>query len=461
MKYIELFAGCGGLSLGLKSVGFKLSFANELSPVASTTYASNLIKKSLKTSLQSIEHCNAKKINKNTIFHGDIHILLHKIKTNDFNNKLIQDIDLIAGGPPCQGFSMAGLRKETARKNKLPYAFLELAELVKPKAILIENVTGILHAFKNEGGKTQTYKEILKAMSKIGYFSICIKLNSEDFGIAEHRPRVLFIGFRKDIINQKRSKYHEVIHRLFLHPDSNDHESPPHYIDLTNSKVKYFLHKPKIKYSNTSKDAIDDLSNQETIESNYVEYVNKALGKHTCHCQKNKYNNHEKRTHNQTTTRRFWLKQILAKDQNLNTVINQYLQSKITKLSNSDLLKLEKLLLNSNFLKTDENLTSVLNQLKSKKHSQKVLNPLKPSHTILTIPDDVVHYNTSENRVLTVREEARIQSFPDHFIFHGKPTTGGYQREMETPQYTQVGNAVPPLLGHHIGKYIKKVLKVK
>jgi site-specific DNA-cytosine methylase len=84
MKYIELFAGCGGLSLGLKSVGFNLSFANELSPVASTTYAENLIKKSLKTSLQSIEHCNAEKINKNTIFYGDIQILLNKIKNNKF-----------------------------------------------------------------------------------------------------------------------------------------------------------------------------------------------------------------------------------------------------------------------------------------------------------------------------------------------------------------------------------------
>jgi DNA (cytosine-5)-methyltransferase 1 len=461
MKYIELFAGCGGLSLGLKSVGFNLSFANELSPVASTTYASNLIKKSLKTSLQSIEHCNAKKINKNTIFHGDIHILLDKIKTNNFNNQLLQNIDLIAGGPPCQGFSMAGLRRETARKNQLPYAFLELAELVKPKSILIENVTGILHAFKNEGGMTQTYKEILKAMSKIGYFSICIKVNSEDFGIAEHRPRVLFIGFREDIVNQKQSKYHEVIYKEFLHPRCSDQENPPQYKDLTNSEVKYFLQKPKFKYSNTSKDAIDDLSNSETSESNYVEHINKVLGKHICQFQKNKYDNHEKRTHNQTTTRRFWLKQILAKDQYLNTIINQYLQSKITKLSHDDLSKLEKLLLDNNFSSIGENLISVLNQLKSKKHSQKVLNPMKPSHTILTIPDDVVHYNTEENRVLTVREEARIQSFPDHFIFHGKPTTGGYQREMETPQYTQVGNAVPPLLGHYVGKYIKKVLKVK
>ena len=85
--------------------------------------------------------------------------------------------------------------------------------------------------------------------------------------------------------------------------------------------------------------------------------------------------------------------------------------------------------------------------------------PDKPSQTILTIPDDIIHYNINENRVLTVREEARIQSFPDNFIFYGKPTTCGYQRELETPQYTQVGNAVPPLLAFEVGKLIKFFLK--
>jgi DNA (cytosine-5)-methyltransferase 1 len=461
MKYIELFAGCGGLSLGLKSVGFNLSFANELSPVASTTYAENLIKKSLKTSLQSIEHCNAEKINKNTIFYGDIQILLNKIKNNKFNDKLLQNIDLIAGGPPCQGFSMAGLRRETARKNQLPYTFIELAEIVKPKSILIENVTGILHAFKNEGGNTQTYKEILKAISKIGYYSICIKINSEDFGVAEHRPRVIFIGFRDDIIDQNHSKFHHFIQQEFLHPNCNDQENPPEYKDLTNSEFQYFLQKPKIKYANTSKEAIDDLSNIEIGESKYVEHINKVLGKYIGKNPKNKLNNHEKRTHNKTTTKRFKLKQIITQNQNLNTIINQYLQSKITNITEENLNALIKLLNDNDFPCNNENIIAILNELKSKKHSQKVLNPEKPSHTILTIPDDVVHYNTTENRVLTVREEARIQSFPDHFVFSGKPTTGGHQREMETPQYTQVGNAVPPLLGHHIGKYIKKVIKVK
>ncbi|MEX6115765.1 DNA cytosine methyltransferase [Providencia stuartii] len=74
------------------------------------------------------------------------------------------------------------------------------------------------------------------------------------------------------------------------------------------------------------------------------------------------------------------------------------------------------------------------------------------------MPDDACHYDKNELRVLTVREMARIQSFPDNFVFRSKVTTGGQMRKFEVPQYTQVGNAVPPLLGLAIGKIIKTLL---
>jgi DNA (cytosine-5)-methyltransferase 1 len=100
----------------------------------------------------------------------------------------------------------------------------------------------------------------------------------------------------------------------------------------------------------------------------------------------------------------------------------------------------------------------LLRNLKSKKHSQRVLKSNEPSHTILTIPDDLIHYDVCQSRVLTVRESARIQSFPDKFVFLGKATTGGHMRETEAPQYTQVGNAVPPLVGLFWGKILSKIL---
>ncbi len=77
----------------------------------------------------------------------------------------------------------------------------------------------------------------------------------------------------------------------------------------------------------------------------------------------------------------------------------------------------------------------------------------------MTIPDDLCHYSKNELRTLTVREMARFQSFPDWFVFRSKITTGGHQRKFEVPQYTQVGNAVPPILANELGKTINNLLK--
>jgi DNA (cytosine-5)-methyltransferase 1 len=90
-----------------------------------------------------------------------------------------------------------------------------------------------------------------------------------------------------------------------------------------------------------------------------------------------------------------------------------------------------------------------------KKHQTVVLNEDEPSHTLTTLPDDLLHY--IEPRILTVRESARLQSFPDWFAFRGKYTTGGTMRKLEAPRYTQVGNAVPPLLAECLGELLREV----
>ena len=84
----------------------------------------------------------------------------------------------------------------------------------------------------------------------------------------------------------------------------------------------------------------------------------------------------------------------------------------------------------------------------------------QPAPAALSIPDDACHYDKHELRVLTVREMARIQSFPDNFVFRSKITTGGQMRKFEVPQYTQVGNAVPPLLGLALGNVVKHILEL-
>lgn len=101
-------------------------------------------------------------------------------------------------------------------------------------------------------------------------------------------------------------------------------------------------------------------------------------------------------------------------------------------------------------------LTSEIVRLQSLKHSQRPLVASDPAPTIMSLPDDLVHPTCP--RTLTVREMARLQSFPDWFVFHGKATTGGRMRATEVPQYTQVGNAVPPLVGLAVGRRIHTLL---
>jgi DNA (cytosine-5)-methyltransferase 1 len=102
----------------------------------------------------------------------------------------------------------------------------------------------------------------------------------------------------------------------------------------------------------------------------------------------------------------------------------------------------------------------LLEPLQTKKQTQKALIANKPAPAALSIPDDACHYDNETQRTLTVREMARFQSFPDWFVFRSKVTTGGHMRRYQVPQYTQVGNAVPPLLGKALGKVCAELIKI-
>ena len=102
-----------------------------------------------------------------------------------------------------------------------------------------------------------------------------------------------------------------------------------------------------------------------------------------------------------------------------------------------------------------ETIEALIKSIPTRKHSQRALRKFEPAPAQLTIPDDLCHYDPDEPRTLTVREMARFQSFPDWYEFRSKVTTGGKMRKFEVPQYTQVGNAVPPLLALALGELIK------
>ena len=113
------------------------------------------------------------------------------------------------------------------------------------------------------------------------------------------------------------------------------------------------------------------------------------------------------------------------------------------------------ILKNGNYKKAEKDLEK--EGLKSKKRNYNVLKADSQSPTVMTIADDYIHFNTP--RALTVREMARLQSFDDSFVFQGKRSTGGMKRRTEVPQYTLVGNAVPPLMARAIAMEILKNIK--
>ena len=172
---ISFFAGCGGLCYGITAAGFKIVASNELEEDYKAIYRQNF---------------------------PDVKFLANDIKeiTDEEIDDILKyypEIDLFAGGPPCQGFSLAGKRDISDKRNTLFSYYLKIANKVKPKVILMENVR-LLTSMKNPDGKF-VKDDILNTFAEIGYNSRFFIVNAADYGVAQNRERVIFIGIRKDL----------------------------------------------------------------------------------------------------------------------------------------------------------------------------------------------------------------------------------------------------------------------
>ncbi|WP_447501744.1 DNA cytosine methyltransferase [Acinetobacter pittii] len=390
-QVLDLFSGAGGMAEGFLQAGFDIPFASDRSPQAALTY----------------EYRHREQLGyKLDYFCGDVQELAEEKKLREFLGKEFFNIDVICGGPPCQGFSMAGKRNPDDLRNQLVRSYINILKQVQPKYFVMENVTGILSAkFSVYQGQSQHYenelvtKVLLKEFREIGYENVVVKtLDASDYGVPQRRKRVIFLGTRDDIN----------IH--LLHPEP-----------LKTNKI-------------SAKDALSDLENIE-IGSKEEEYSREAESEYQRDSRKGRTPNSKNK------------------------------KVKSQKLVNHETSKHTPLVIERfNLLSPGEDFKKIYNNLsedqqeryKTRKHNCRRMLPSEPSPTVLTLPDDMVHY--SKNRILTVRELARLQSFDDSFEFLGKRTTGGVLRKQETPQYTLVGNAVPPLLAKAIALEIKKNL---
>jgi DNA (cytosine-5)-methyltransferase 1 len=535
MNYVELFAGCGGLSLGLKSVGGKMLLANELSPMAGQTFAYNLLGENLSGIAENASMCDRAMKTKWLSSRHVLRDLSARLRENPqeyptlgdgvcdlpsdgvglqgaliigsvvdlnkwFNDSkntsalnLLKDgfgcgnIDLVSGGPPCQSFSMAGMRQYSNSRNVLPWEFAKFVQLVQPKFTLLENVTGILHAFMVENKKIYAWFEVAQAFAQIGkgkehqsggYIPICLHINAKLAGVAQNRPRFIMLSIRKDVYDQLRISLPERDRQIFNSSKKffdkvragepvSPEDLPVHDLDKTPKIFSDTFLSGLVNCAPVSvKEAIDDLRGENISISSYVAKINTQLG---THLEDSPLANHDYRNHGLDVKRRFRIYQVLNKvtADSASSVV-KILMKKSTILDESAWMDLRKHYFYVNegvsFIKFEAKweLENFLIDHQTKKHSQKALIAGLAASAALSIPDDMCHYHEHRDtlRTLTVREMARIQSFPDRFVFRSKATTGGTQRRYEVPQYTQVGNAVPPLLGRALGNIIQYLLGV-
>lgn len=339
---IDLFCGCGGLSQGFIDAGYTISLGIDKWKDAIETF--NFNHKESKGIVADLLELNPRTVSK---------------------NENINNVDVIIGGPPCQGFSIAGKRIIEDERNQLYKTFVDFVEYFCPKAFLMENVPNIMSM-----GKGAIKNQIIKDFEKLGYKVSHQILLASDYGVPQNRKRAFFVGLKNSV----------------------EFEFP--IPTTSNNKI-------------TSKEAISDLTRDTTNDG--TPYINK----HQSAYQKQMRNGNKVIFNHQITEHKDKTVEIIAM---------------VPDGGNYKSLPIE------------------LQETRKVNIAWTRLNSQKPSFTIDTGHRHHFHYKY--NRVPTVRESARIQSFSDNFIFQSNKTS----------QYRQVGNAVPPMLAKELAESMKEYL---
>jgi DNA (cytosine-5)-methyltransferase 1 len=392
LNYIDLFAGCGGLSLGLYNADWHGLFAIEKNADAFSTLSANLIAK--KKHYSWPEWLPQKNL--------DIYEVI------DTNSKELRElrgqVSLVVGGPPCQGFSLAGRRKPDDARNELFSAYLDFIRLVQPDTLLFENVHGFTVAFADKDGKkNDAYsKRITDALKKEGYATDSRLIDVSAYGVPQKRKRFILVASK------------------IFQPDT--------FFDLLENNKSSFLKKRGLTSPVAIEDAIGDLlmSNGTKECPDFSGFKSGTYGKAKSSYEK-------------------YMRQGISGE-----IPNSH---RFAKHKASTIEIFQKMMNASE--KTQRYTPATFDGLK--KRSITVVKAGTVCPTVTSIPDDLLHF--SEPRIPTVREVARIQSFPDWYEFKGKYTTGGERRKIDVPRYTQVANAVPPLFAEQIGIVLKELIQ--
>lgn len=414
--FADLFAGCGGLSLGLSLAGLSGVFAVEHDKMAFSTLSANLIE----CRGVPVEQFAWPSWLEKKAWSIDEIFDQHSEELAELRGK----VDVLAGGPPCQGFSFAGKRLESDPRNRLFEKYVQMVNTIRPIALVLENVPGmkVAHAaksWKQLGMRTNSqsyYDKLVESLDQIGYQVLGRIIDCAAFGVPQKRPRLIVIGIRKDI---------------------------SHHIAGGVARTFELLEVARLQQLNDM-GLSTVVSASEAISDLEVGYG----GTEPC---TDAYSPRGFRDISYLGPR---------------TTYQNIMHAECSGSMDSVRLANHKPEVKDRFKRIIQDpecgagILMTLGQRQKyglKKHRICLMKADSPAPTITTLPDDILHY--SEPRILTVRESARLQSFPDWFQFRGKFTTGGSQRVKECPRYTQVGNAVPPYLARAIGKAVDMMLR--
>lgn len=363
MKIIDLFSGCGGLSLGFMKDGHTVLRALEYDANIAQTYKLN---------------------------HPDVDVIVDDIKNVDTNNTFARgDADIIIGGPPCQGFSMAGARIRNGfiddPRNYLFKHYFNIVRTVKPKAFVIENVKGIKSM---QNGKV--FNEILKIFSSEELldgepYKLFYKVvKAVEFGIPQKRERMIIIGVRKDNVDFEKAWCDAKKDILEMYPD--------YFMPVT----------VKDAIGNLPETTVNGIINNPIPVSNYQKFL-ASFGK--------TISNHNKSNH-----------------------------------SGKAIERMQRIGCGENYTVLDEE----INSIHSGAYGRLSWDDVAPTITTrFDTPAGGRFIHPVENRTLTPREAARIQSFPDDFEFYGSRTI----------ICRQIGNAVPPKISYFLARMLDNILK--
>lgn len=367
---IDLFAGAGGLGEGLEAAGIRVAAAVELHPQPALTYAFN--------------HPHAE------VLVGDIHHLSMELLAERVRRSTGRtNVDLIVGGPPCQGFSTAGKKHSADPRNDLFQQFARVVGHFRPPVFLLENVPGFKKMY---GGRA--FREASELLTALGYEIVSTTLDAAYFGIPQRRQRFLMVGWIPGEVEPFSWPQ-------FTHEDNRQQLVLP-------------LFPPPEEPFVTVYDALEDIA--------FLEPGWEA------------YRHHVQSSSEYQITRRN------GSDFLFNHLATRHRPKAVEMFSR---------------IAEGATISSVPAEYRSGKKTMTRLERYSISNAVLALPDDLIHYR--HNRIPTVREMARLQSFDDDYVFLGKRTSGFVERRVDVPQYTQVGNAVPPLLGRALGIALQRM----